>query len=160
MNYKVKGALKKNKKYFVITIILWLFIAIVFVSPLAYSMHQAKLMNDNIIDAFFNQFATNVISPFSTLGKIFADGVSHEYFSLLFWVSLLYLIFVFIGISKSKPKSEFEDIEHGSSDWSQNGEQYRVLNRNKGILLAENNYLPVDKRGNTNVLVVGRFRFW
>ena len=34
------------------------------------------------------------------------------------------------------------------------------LDKNKGIILAENNYLPVDKRGNVNVLVVGRFRFW
>ena len=40
------------------------------------------------------------------------------------------------------------------------GEQYQILNNKKGIVLAENNYLPVDKRGNVNVLVVGRFRFW
>ena len=35
------------------------------------------------------------------------------------------------------------------------GEQYQILNNKKGIVLAENNYLPVDKRGNVNVLVVG-----
>ncbi len=29
------------------------------------------------------------------------------------------------------------------------------MNNKKGIVLAENNYLPVDKRGNVNVLVVG-----
>ena len=28
------------------------------------------------------------------------------------------------------------------------------------ISIAEDNYLPLDKRGNINVLVVGRFRFW
>ena len=32
--------------------------------------------------------------------------------------------------------------------------------KKKGIILAENHYLPVDKRGNVNVLVVGRFWFW
>jgi len=42
----------------------------------------------------------------------------------------------------------------------QRGEQYKILDKNKGIVLAENNYLPVDKRGNVNVLVVGRIRFW
>lgn len=57
------------------------------------------------------------------------------------------------------PKNEYTDIEHGSSEWA-SGEQYSVLSKNKGILLAENHYLPVNKRGNTNVLVVGRFRFW
>ena len=57
-------------------------------------------------------------------------------------------------------EGEFTDIEHGSSDWSQRGEQYQILSKNKGIILAEDNYLPLDKRGNVNVLVVGRFRFW
>ena len=39
-------------------------------------------------------------------------------------------------------------------------EQYKILSPKKGILLAEKNYLPVDKRGNVNVLIVGRFWFW
>ena len=51
-------------------------------------------------------------------------------------------------------------IEHGSSDWSEGGEQYRILSKNKGIILAQKNYLPIGKRGNLNVLVVGRFWFW
>ncbi len=57
------------------------------------------------------------------------------------------------------PKHDYADIEHGSSDWA-NGEEYSVLSKNKGILLAEKHYLPVDKRGNVNVLVVGRLWFW
>ena len=57
------------------------------------------------------------------------------------------------------PKHDYADIEHGSSDWA-NDEEYSVLSKNKGILLAEKHYLPVDKRGNVNVLVVGRFWFW
>ena len=35
-----------------------------------------------------------------------------------------------------------------------------VLSKKEGIILAENNYLPVDKRGNVNVLVVGRIWIW
>ena len=54
----------------------------------------------------------------------------------------------------------FDDIENGSSDWAENGEQYRVLSKKSGIILAEKNYLPVDKRGNVNVLVVRRFWCW
>ena len=61
---------------------------------------------------------------------------------------------------KTGSKYDYKNIEHGSSDWSKSGSQYQILNRNKGIILAENNYLPVDKRGNVNVLVVGRIRFW
>ena len=70
------------------------------------------------------------------------------------------MIIFLVGFFKSTPKNEYTDIEHGSSDWNQKGEQYKILDKNKGIILAENNYLPVDKRGNVNVLVVGRFRFW
>ena len=69
------------------------------------------------------------------------------------------LILLAVGIVKSMPKNEYTDIEHGSSDWA-SGEQYSVLSKKKGILLAENHYLPVDKRGNVNVLVVGRFWIW
>ncbi len=69
------------------------------------------------------------------------------------------LFFALVGFVKLMPRSEYTDIEHGSSDWA-TGEQYEVLDRKKGILLAENHYLPVDKRGNTNVLVVGRIWFW
>lgn len=60
---------------------------------------------------------------------------------------------------KINAKNEYSDIEHGSSDWA-SGEQYSVLSPKKGILLAEKHYLPVDKRGNINVLVVGRLWFW
>lgn len=83
-----------------------------------------------------------------------------QFFSLLWKVTIIYAIFMFVGFVKTAPKNEYSDIEQGSSDWAHKGEQYKILSRNKGVLLAENNYLPVDKRGNINVLVVGRFRIW
>ena len=100
------------------------------------------------------------MNPFGTLRKVFSEGASGTYFSTLIVVTIIYTVFFFIGVFRSAPKNEYTDIEHGSSDWSQRGEQYEVLSKNKGIILAENNYLPVDKRGNVNVLVVGRIRFW
>ena len=35
----------------------------------------------------------------------------------------------YIGFVKAIPKHEFDEIEHGSSDWSKNGEQYQILQR-------------------------------
>ena len=32
--------------------------------------------------------------------------------------------FMTIGLARSAPKNEYTDMEHGSSDWSKNGEQY------------------------------------
>ncbi len=160
MNYKIEGAIKKNRKNFIIFIILWLFIAIVFVAPISYSWHLANITGKLNINEFINTLMTSITNPFATLGSIFSNNVQGSYFSALLVITLLYAIFFFIGIVKSAPKNEYSDIEHGSSDWSQRGEQYQVLSKNKGIILAEKNYLPVDKRGNVNVLVVGRIRFW
>ena len=112
------------------------------------------------LQVFITTFGTSISNPFGTLGNIFSSEASGTYFSTLLVVTIFYAIFFFIGFVRSAPKNEFTDIEHGSSDWSQRGEQYIILNKNKGIILAEDNYLPVDKRGNVNVLVVGRFRFW
>ncbi len=160
MNYKIEGAIRRNRKNFIIYIILWIFIAIVFVSPYAYSSHVAKVNGEFDLEIFMNTFTSSISSPFSTLGEIFSSGATEGFFSTLLVITIFYSIFFFIGFVRSAPKNEYSDIEHGSSDWSQRGEQYTILDRNKGIILAENNYLPVDKRGNVNVLVVGRIRFW
>ena len=151
MNYKVEGAIKRNRKNFIIFAILWIFIAIVFVSPIAYSYHMSIANGTFDLQIFIETLIKSITNPFVTFGSIFAEGAVGNYFSTLL---------VFIGFVKSAPKNEYSDIEHGSSDWSQRGEQYKILDKNKGIVLAENNYLPVDKRGNVNVLVVGRIRFW
>ena len=160
MNYKIEGALKRNRKNFIIFAILWVIIAIVFVASYAYSSHTASIDGKFNIQVFLQTFATSITNPFATMGKIFTEGAIETYFSTLLVVTIFYSIFFFIGIFRSAPKNEYTDIEHGSSDWSQRGEQYQILDRKKGIILAENNYLPVDKRGNVNVLVVGRIRFW
>ncbi len=160
MNYKIEGAIRRNRKNFIIFAILWIFIAIVFVSPYAYSSHVAKENGTFNLEIFINTFSSSIFNPFSTLGKVFSSGATEGFFSTLLVTTIFYSIFCFIGLVRSAPKNEYSDIEHGSSDWSQRGEQYTILDRNKGIILAENNYLPVDKRGNVNVLVVGRIRFW
>lgn len=160
MNYKLQGAIRRNRKKFIICAILWAILTIVFVVPFSYSFFQAGQGEKFNITMLFQLIAENFSHPFKAVGGIFADGAFGNFFSLWLGFSIFYLIFFFIGFSKSAPKNEFTDIEHGSSDWSQRGEQYKVLNKNKGIILGENNYLPVDKKGNVNVLVVGRFWCW
>lgn len=155
MNYKIKGAIRKNKFSFIICAVLWLFMAIVLVAPLTYAIYCGQNGQN-----FFEAFGTYISNPFGALGNIFSDGIANTYFQNLGIVTVLYLVFFFIGFFKSAPKHQYTDIEHGSSDWSHHGEQYGILSNKEGILLAEDNYLPVDKRGNVNVLVVGRFRIW
>ncbi|MBQ2938726.1 MAG: hypothetical protein IJE05_07715 [Clostridia bacterium] len=160
MNYKLEDAIKRNKPRLIICSILWLFLAIVFVAPFSYTLFESTVNGRFELEVFMEQFAPNIMNPFATLGGIFTDGVTHDFVSLLLGFTIVYLILFFVGFSKSTPKNEFKNIEHGSSDWSQRGEQYQILSKNSGIVLAENNYLPLDKRGNVNVLVVGRIRIW
>lgn len=156
MNYKIQGAIRRNRKNFIVCAILWIILIIVFVAPFSYSAFQASHQGAN----FIMQIPTNVTHPFLTLGAIFTEGAFHNFVSFLMVFTVIYLVVFFIGFAKTVPKNEFTDFEHGSSDWSKGGEQYEILSKNKGIILAENNYLPLDKRGNVNVLVVGRFRVW
>ena len=160
MNYKIEGAIKRNRKYFIIYAILWVVIAIVFVSPFSYSAHVAGLDGKFSLEIFIETFGTSITNPFGTFGNLISSEAIGNYISTLLVVTIFYTVFFFIGFVRSAPKNEYSDIEHGSSDWSQRGEQYRILSKNNGIILAEDNYLPLDKRGNINVLVVGRFRFW
>lgn len=160
MNYKLEGAIRRNRKYFIIYAILWVIIAIVLVSPFSYSASVAGLDGKFNLQVFLETFGSSITNPFGTLGNVFSSGATGNFISTLLVVTIFYTIFFFIGFVRSAPKNEYSDIEHGSSDWSQKGEQYTVLNKNNGIILAEDNYLPLDKRGNINVLVVGRFRFW
>ncbi len=160
MNYKIEGAIRRNRKNFIIFGILWLFIAIVFVASFSYSKHIASLSGTFELQKFIETFSSSIMSPLKTFTKVFTSGAAGDYFSTLIVATIIYSVFFFIGFVRTAPKNEYSDIEHGSSDWSQRGEQYRILSKNKGIILAEDNYLPVDKRGNVNVLVVGRIRFW
>ena len=160
MNYKLEGALRRNRKNFIIFAILWVFIAVVLVSPIAYSYHMATVSGEMNAEVLVKTFGSSITDPLGTFGAVFTVGAVGNYFSTLLAVTIFYALFFFIGFVRTAPKNEFTDIEHGSSDWSQRGEQYQILSKNKGIILAEDNYLPVDKRGNVNVLVVGRIRIW
>ena len=153
MNYKVEGAIRRNKKYFIVFAILWLFIAIVLIVPLvtAYKIPAPEGSTFGSIGVFVD----SIKNPFKALAELINGGYMSSYMKTLGGFSIIFAIFFIVGIARSAPKNEYTDFEHGSSDWSKNGEQYTVLSNKKGIILAEDNYLPVDKRGNVNVLVVG-----
>ena len=160
MGYKVQGAINKSKKYFIIYAILWLFSVIVFIMPIGAGMVEASISGTFNFGDFLTKSFEYISKPFSSFEKIFLPEYFSSFIGILWKYTVVYLIIAIIGTIRSAPKNEYADIEHGSSDWSKNGEQYRILSNKKGIILGENNYLPVDKRGNVNVLVVGRFRFW
>ncbi|MFR2533838.1 MAG: hypothetical protein ACLTEH_01915 [Clostridia bacterium] len=157
---KLKRVIAQSKVFLITIGVLWIVLAIVLVSPVAYSIKEAT----NAMGVFnMNTFMEKLIpaiSSFTTIGKMFSATYFETFLTCLGNFSIVFIFCSIIGFIKSKPKGEYHNIEHGSSDWSEHGEQYKILNKNKGIILAEENYLPVDKRGNINTLIVGRFWFW
>ena len=160
MGYKIQGAINKSKKYYIIYTILWLFCVIVFIMPAGVGMAEGNINGTFDFGKFISVTMSHFTQPFSSFSKVFTPTYFSSFISILWKFTFVYIIIAIIGIIRNAPKNEYADIEHGSSDWSKNGEQYRILSNKKGIILGEGNYLPVDKRGNVNVLVVGRFRFW
>ena len=160
MNYKIEGGIRRNRGKFIFGLILWLFLVIVFVVPLSYALLAMKLHGGYDITIIFDGFIEAIGNPFKAFFNILKYNGFETFVSTFLIFTISYVLAFFIGFAKSMPKNRYSDIEHGSSDWSQRGEQYKVLNRDKGIILAENNYLPVDKVGNVNVLVVGRIWIW
>ena len=158
--YKIKHALSKSKPVFIMIIILWIILSIVFVAPIAVSKVEATTNEVFNQDDFFNSLWDNFSAIKENMSKVFTLKYIGTYFKGELYLIVALVFLAAVGIMKSLPKNEYTDIEHGSSDWATGGEQYKILSPKKGIILAEKNYLPVDKRGNVNVLVVGRIWFW
>ena len=46
MNYKIEGAIRRTRKYFIWLAILWVFISIVLVMPITVGIHEAEVFKD------------------------------------------------------------------------------------------------------------------
>ena len=152
---RLKKAFKDNKKYIILFLALWLVLEIVLIAPIAVAIKESSDTAGQLSLSSFMENIVKEISSFTSITKLSKFGAMETFGKSTLWFTIGLLTFFIIGIIRSKPKNDFKDIENGSSDWSQGGEQYRILSKNKGIILAEDNYLPLDKRGNVNVLVVG-----
>ena len=152
---KMQKAFEKNKKYLILFLILWVVLEIVLMAPMSVAIAESTSAQGQFELANFIENFGKEVSSFTAITRIGSAGAVSAFGKGTLWLTILCLVVTAIGIIKSKPKSNYEDIENGSSDWCEGGEQYKILSKNKGIILAEDNYLPVDKIGNVNVLVVG-----
>lgn len=152
---KMKKAFEKNKKYLILFLILWVVLEIVLIAPMSVAIAESTSAQGQFELANFIENFGKEVSSFTAITRIGSAEAGSAFGKGTLWLTILCLVVTAIGIIKSKPKNNYEDIENGSSDWCEGGEQYKILSKNKGIILAEDNYLPVDKIGNVNVLVVG-----
>ena len=133
MNYKIEKVLKDSKKYLIIFVILWLVIDIVLVAPLAVSVGKNTINGKVNANGALSDFITEITS-FTSITRVFNTATIGVFGKFTFYMTIITAIFIIIGMIKGKPKNEYTDIEHGSSDWSENGEQYKILSKKKGII--------------------------
>lgn len=114
-------------------------------------------------------------------GEFFSDIATLKFLTAIFvdftgfLVASLYTLIVFIILFiawkiKFAKTYEYEGIEHGSSEWAKNGEEFdklddgrEILNKKDGFILSKTHYLGTDLKKvaiNKNVLVVGRIWSW
>lgn len=153
-NESILTKLKNKKVPIIAAIIIWLFGVIFLISPIAYCLQISSINGSFHAEIFLEQIVPSIAS-LNGFFKMLEAGAFGKFFFATIIFTLFYSICVGIGIWKSRKRGEYDSIEHGSSDWSQGGEQYRVLSKNSGLILAEDNYLPLNKLGNINVLIVG-----
>lgn len=160
MSYRIKEIMAKFKKNLPVYIVLWVFLVVTIIAPVSYAVKNASVSGQFVLNDFFTACGEATNDIVGTIGKGFTSEYIGTYFNIAIKFTIIYAIVIIIGTLRNAKNTEFKDIEHGSSDWSKGGEQYKILSNKKGIILAENNYLPLDKRGNVNVLIVGRIWCW
>ena len=108
MNYKVEGAIRKNKKYFILFGILWLFIAIVLIVPLVNAYYMPVPEGSSL--GKLGIFADSMKNPFKALGSIINNGYMTSYLKCLGVFSIIFMIFFIVGVARSAPKNEYTDF--------------------------------------------------
>ena len=151
---KFKSFMHRLKKNMLVYIVVWLIFAILLVPPVTYTLTEAALNGMKGLEALTYNLVGNAAKL--PITEVFSEPYVGDYVRGLEYFTVIYVLILMYGIYKTLPKSEYDKIEHGSSDWCESGEQYKVLSKKNGLILAKDNYLPVDKPGNVNVLIVGR----
>ena len=154
MENKFSEFIKRNLKYIIFALVVWIIAELFLIAPIAYTISESYVDGRFDIALFIQDFVSNVVS-LEGITKVFDSNVIGTFGSWTLGFTIFLGIAFGIGAYKNRKKTKYQDIEHGSSDWCTGGEQYRVLSKNSGLLLAQNNYLPLNKVGNINVLIVG-----
>lgn len=102
-------------------------------------------LTNNITD-----FGKNFSVTFSNFG-LYIENIKNMF--------IPYIVVGVVILVLYKTDSEYDKIEHGSAGWVENGEQYKVLSKKDGFILAKDHFLPVipkpPEAKNGNILVIG-----
>ena len=106
MSYKIQGAVRRNKRNFIIFAILWVILSIVLVMPIAYSIVNATVNGSFNLGKFFEEIFLAMSNLGTVLTKTFTSEYIGTFLSTLLKFSVVYAIFILIGLIRTAPKNE------------------------------------------------------
>ncbi len=135
----------------------------------AKAIKEIKVSNDelpidgrSIITVIPDVFQNDITDIGGNLASIFK--FAGDYFPTLKTFSIVYGVLFILALVFAKTDKEYGGIEHGSADWATGGEEYEVLSKKEGFILAKDHFMPMipnpPSGKNGNILVIRRFWFW
>lgn len=164
----MKKMLRKLKREAMPFLIFYVIFDIVIIGSFVYTASAYKdVAGFEKLSGIFNNIFNNLVS-FKFFAAIFVDFIG--FITASFYTLLVFIALFIAWKIKFASTHEYDGIEHGSSDWAKNGEEFdktddgkEILNKKSGFILSKNHYLGTDLKKvaiNKNVLVVGRIWCW
>jgi hypothetical protein len=165
--------LRSNRKKIITFFVIYLIIDLFVIG--AFFVSGLNLPKDiNAYEKFVKtseKFMTNLTNPLGTLGGIITSGEEFgSFLNISFYLLIVFIILIIFYSIKHGKKHEYDGTEHGSSEWSKDGEEYdkqpdgsEILNKKDGFIIGRKHYIGTDLKKvkiNKNILVVGRFWCW
>ena len=95
MNYKISGAIRRTRKYYIIFAILWVFISIVLVMPVTIGLHEAQVQHD--ISKGFEVIVDSIQHLGKSIGILSTQKIWGQYLKNVGLFSILYANIMAIG---------------------------------------------------------------
>ena len=150
--------LRKAKIPTIVMGIAFVLLALFFVTATTRLQYDAEI-NEEKFNLFTIINIGDVIGDVGTNISLAFGEARDLYFGQIKFLAVVVVILLIMMIYKSSSEREYKDIEHGSGDWAKDGEEYSVLSKKEGMILAEKHYLPViptpPQAKNGNILVIG-----
>ena len=104
---KFKKALKDNKKYIILFLVLWVVLEIVLIAPIAVSIKESTTEQGMFDLSLFIENFGKEISSFTAITKLGSTNAIGTFGKGTIWLTIIFFVFTVVGIIKSKPKIPF-----------------------------------------------------
>ena len=114
----VRGKIKKQN--IIIALVVWILLVLFIVAPFAVAIDKSTVGEDFSIGMFMKVLPEVMNNPLDNIFLAFSESI-HILGSAVFVVSLVYVSAITYILVKISSRSEYSNVEHGSSAWCEGG---------------------------------------